>query len=240
MEFSDAPVLQYQNVAIFQDHALILNDVNFAIRKGEFVYLVGRTGSGKSSLMKSIYADLKIKSGLADVAGFDLTKIKSSKIPMLRRKIGIVFQDFQLLSDRNVSDNLLFVLKATGWDNRQKMKARVNEVLLRVGLTSTSDKYPLQLSGGEQQRVVIARALLNEPALLIADEPTGNLDPEVSEGIMRLFLEINKSGTSILMATHNLHFLEQFPARVLVCKDRKIEERITESTIDSYQSSEIN
>jgi cell division transport system ATP-binding protein len=225
MEFSDAPVLLYQNVAIFQDQALILSDVNFNIRKGEFVYLVGRTGSGKSSLMKSIYADLKIKSGMADVAGFDLTKIKTSKIPLLRRKIGIVFQDFQLLSDRNVADNLFFVLKATGWDNKAKMKARIQDVLLRVGLNSVSDKYPLQLSGGEQQRIVIARALLNEPSLLIADEPTGNLDPEVAEGIMKLFLEINKSGTSILMATHNLAFLEQFPARVLVCKDGKIEER---------------
>jgi cell division transport system ATP-binding protein len=229
MEFSDAPVLQYQNVSVFHDKVHVLSGVNFAIKKGEFVYLVGRTGSGKSSLMKSIYADLKVKSGMADVAGFDLTKIKSSKIPLLRRKIGIVFQDFQLLSDRSVIENLYFVLKATGWTNKPKMKARANDVLLRVGLNSVGDKYPLQLSGGEQQRVVIARALLNEPTLLIADEPTGNLDPEVAEGIMKLFLEINKSGTSILMATHNLAFLNQFPARVLVCKDGEINERIAEN-----------
>jgi len=228
MEFSDAPVLEYQNVSIFHDKVQVLSGVNFAIKKGEFTYLVGRTGSGKSSLMKSIYADLKIKSGMADVAGFDLTKIKSSKIPLLRRKIGIVFQDFQLLSDRSVIENLYFVLKATGWTSKAKMKARANDVLLRVGLDSVADKYPLQLSGGEQQRVVIARALLNEPTILIADEPTGNLDPEVAEGIMKLFLEINKSGTSILMATHNLAFLNQFPARVLVCKDGEINERIAE------------
>jgi cell division transport system ATP-binding protein len=228
MEFSDAPVLEYQNVSIFHDKVQVLSGVNFAIKKGEFVYLVGRTGSGKSSLMKSIYADLKVKSGMADVAGFDLTKIKSSKIPLLRRKVGIVFQDFQLLSDRSVIENLYFVLKATGWTSKPKMKARANDVLLRVGLDSVSDKYPLQLSGGEQQRVVIARALLNEPTILIADEPTGNLDPEVAEGIMKLFLEINKSGTSILMATHNLSFLNQFPARVLVCKDGEINERIAE------------
>ena len=228
MEFSDAPVLEYQNVSIFHDKVQVLSGVNFAIKKGEFTYLVGKTGSGKSSLMKSIYADLKIKSGMADVAGFDLTKIRSSKIPMLRRKIGIVFQDFQLLSDRSVIENLYFVLKATGWTSKAKMKARANDVLLRVGLDSVADKYPLQLSGGEQQRVVIARALLNEPTILIADEPTGNLDPEVAEGIMKLFLEINKSGTSILMATHNLAFLNQFPARVLVCKDGEINERIAE------------
>ena len=228
MEFSDAPVLEYQNVSIFHDKVQVLSGVNFAIKKGEFVYLVGKTGSGKSSLMKSIYADLKVKSGMADVAGFDLTKIKSSKIPLLRRKIGIVFQDFQLLSDRSVIENLYFVLKATGWTSKAKMKARANDVLLRVGLDSVSDKYPLQLSGGEQQRVVIARALLNEPTILIADEPTGNLDPEVAEGIMKLFLEINKSGTSILMATHNLAFLKQFPARVLVCKDGEINEQISE------------
>ena len=228
MEFSDAPVLEYQNVSIFHDKVQVLSGVSFSIKKGEFIYLVGRTGSGKSSLMKSIYADLKIKSGMADVAGFDLTKIKSSKIPLLRRKIGIVFQDFQLLSDRSVIENLYFVLKATGWTSKPKMKARAHDVLLRVGLDSVADKYPLQLSGGEQQRVVIARALLNEPTILIADEPTGNLDPEVAEGIMRLFLEINKSGTSILMATHNLAFLNQFPARVLVCKDGEINERISE------------
>jgi cell division transport system ATP-binding protein len=196
------------------------------LSKGEFVYLVGRTGSGKSTLMKSIYADIKVNSGMAYVAGFDLLKLKSSQVPLLRRKIGIVFQDFQLLSDRTVAENLYFVLRATGWTQKGKMKARVTDVLLRVGLSSSLEKYPLQLSGGEQQRVVIARALLNEPTILIADEPTGNLDPEVAEGIMKLFLEINKSGTAVLMATHNLAFLKQFPARVLECKDGRIEERV--------------
>lgn len=224
MEFTDTPVLHYQDVSLFHDKVQVLSGVNISLAKGDFAFLVGRTGSGKSTLMKSIYADLHIKSGKADVAGFDLTKIGSSKIPMLRRKIGIVFQDFQLLLDRTVVENLYFVLKATGWTNKSKMKVRVNDVLLRVGLTSSHDKYPLQLSGGEQQRVVIARALLNEPQLLIADEPTGNLDPEVAEGIMKLFLDINKAGTSILMATHNLGFLKQFPARVLVCKDGSITE----------------
>jgi len=224
MEFSSAPVLDYKEVSVYYDDTLILNNVNFAISKGEFVYLVGRTGSGKSTLLKSIYADVRIKQGKAQVAGFDLLKVRSRKIAYLRRKIGIVFQDFQLLSDRNVFENLAFVLKATGWGNTNKIRARVHDVLLRVGLSSVHDKYPLQLSGGEQQRVVIARALLNEPQLLIADEPTGNLDTEVAEGIMRLFLEINKSGTSILMATHNTTFLQQFPARVLVCKDGSIME----------------
>lgn len=226
MEFSSEPILQYKDVNVFYDTKPVLNDVSFMLSKGEFVYLVGRTGSGKSTLMKSIYADIKVNSGMAYVAGFDLLKLKSSQVPLLRRKIGIVFQDFQLLSDRTVADNLYFVLRATGWTQKGKMKARVTDVLLRVGLSSSLEKYPLQLSGGEQQRVVIARALLNEPTILIADEPTGNLDPEVAEGIMKLFLEINKSGTAVLMATHNLAFLKQFPARVLECKDGRIEERV--------------
>ena len=225
MEFSNEPVLQYQDVAVSYGKIPVLSGVSFVMSKGEFVYLVGRTGSGKSTLMKSIYADLKIKKGKANVAGFDLTKLKSSKVPMLRRKIGIIFQDFQLLSDRTVAENLYFVLRATGWSSTAKMKARVSDVLLRVGLNTSFDKYPLQLSGGEQQRVVIARALLNEPTVLIADEPTGNLDPEVAEGIIKLFLEINKSGTAILMATHNFSFLQQFPARVLECKEGGIFER---------------
>jgi cell division transport system ATP-binding protein len=226
MEFSSEPILQYKDVNVFYDTKPVLNDVSFMLSKGEFVYLVGRTGSGKSTLMKSIYADIKVNSGMAYVAGFDLLKLKSSQVPLLRRKIGIVFQDFQLLSDRTVAENLYFVLRATGWTQKGKMKARVTDVLLRVGLSSSLEKYPLQLSGGEQQRVVIARALLNEPTILIADEPTGNLDPEVAEGIMKLFLEINKSGTAVLMATHNLAFLKQFPARVLECKDGRIEERV--------------
>ncbi len=225
MEFSNAPILAYEHVYLHHGDICVLSDVTFSIGKGEFVYLIGRTGSGKSSLMKSIYADLPIKSGTADVGGFNLVKLPSRKIPLLRRKLGIVFQDFQLLLDRTVADNLYFVLRATGWTNKAKMKARVHDVLLRVGLSSSLTKYPLQLSGGEQQRVVIARALLNEPQLLIADEPTGNLDPEVAEDIIKLFIDINKVGTAILMATHNLPFLERYPAKVLVCKDGTIEEQ---------------
>lgn len=222
MEFSNKPVLNYENVYIHHGDICTLSDVTFSIGKSEFVYLIGRTGSGKSSLMKSIYADLPIKSGLAEVAGFNIAKLPSRKVPILRRKLGIVFQDFQLLLDRTVADNLYFVLRATGWTNKAKMKARVHDVLLRVGLSSSLTKYPLQLSGGEQQRVVIARALLNEPQLLIADEPTGNLDPEVAEDIIKLFIDINKVGTAILMATHNMQFLDRFPARTLVCKEGTI------------------
>jgi cell division transport system ATP-binding protein len=225
MEFSNAPVLNYHQVSIHHGDICTLSDVTFSIGKGEFVYLIGRTGSGKSSLMKSIYADLPIVSGSAEVATFNLTKLPSRKVPLLRRKLGIVFQDFQLLLDRTVADNLYFVLKATGWKNKAKMVARVHDVLLRVGLSTSLTKYPLQLSGGEQQRVVIARALLNEPQLLIADEPTGNLDPEVADDILKLFIEINKVGTGILMATHNLQFLERYPARTLVCKEGSIHEK---------------
>lgn len=225
MEFTDTPVLTYTNVSVYHGDVCTLKDVNVTIGKGEFIYLIGRTGSGKSSLMKSIYADLPLKTGSAEVAGINLVKISSSKVSLLRRKLGIVFQDFQLLLDRNVAENLYFVLRATGWTNKAKMKARVHDVLLRVGLSSSLSKYPLQLSGGEQQRVVIARALLNEPQLLIADEPTGNLDPEVADDIIRLFFDINKSGTAILMATHNLQFLERYPSKVWVCKENTIQER---------------
>jgi len=220
--FSNDPVVHVQNASIFQDDRAVLSDLSFEIQKSEFVYLVGRTGSGKSSLLKTLYADLSLKHGEIITAGFNIRDIKSNQVPLLRRKLGIIFQDFQLLNDRTVAENLMFVMKATGWTDTTKMKARVNEVLIHVGLGPIEKKMPHQLSGGEQQRVVIARALLNEPMILLADEPTGNLDPEVSQGIMKIFQQINKSGTAILMATHSYGLIRRFPARVLKCEDGKV------------------
>ncbi|MBO9701340.1 MAG: ATP-binding cassette domain-containing protein [Sporocytophaga sp.] len=220
MTFSSEPVVSVKDLSIYQEDRLILDNISFEISKGEFVYLIGRTGSGKSSLLKSLYADLPFEKGSINVAGYDLTKTKRAKIPYLRRKIGIIFQDFQLLHDRNISDNLLFVMKATGWKDNAAMKARLSEVLMRVGLGAASFKLPHQLSGGEQQRIVIARALINEPLILFADEPTGNLDPEVAEEIFNLFKEINNSGTAVLMATHNYELINKFPNRILKIKDR--------------------
>lgn len=222
MLFSDQTVIDIENADIFQEGKLVLDDVSFSMNKGEFVYLIGRTGSGKSSLLKTLYADLPKPKGKVKVVGYDIPSLKKSKVPDLRRKVGIIFQDFQLLNDRSVYDNLLFVLKATGWKDSAKIKNRIQDVLMRVGLSNIAAKMPHQLSGGEQQRVVIARALLNEPALLIADEPTGNLDPEVGEEILKLFIEINKQGTAILMATHNHHFIIRFPARTLRVDQGKI------------------
>lgn len=224
MSFSDEPVVNVTKANIFQDHATVLSELDFEIGKGEFVYLVGRTGSGKSSLLKTLYGDLPLRLGDIKVVGYDIRGIKPAEVPFLRRKIGIVFQDFELFYDRSVAENLYFVMKATGWKDKAKMKSRLAEVLMRVGLGAIANKMPHQLSGGEQQRVVIARALINEPQILFADEPTGNLDPEVSEGIMKLFLEINKSGTAVIMATHNHHFIEQFPARVLKCESGKMKD----------------
>jgi cell division transport system ATP-binding protein len=220
--FSSEPVVKVTSATIFQDHSSILSDISFEIEKGEFVYIVGRTGSGKSSLLKTLYADLPLRLGDIHVAGFGIRDLRSSKVPLLRRKVGIIFQDFQLFSDRTVADNLMFVLRATGWVDSAKMKARMAEVLMQVGLGSVEKKMPHQLSGGEQQRVVISRALLNEPVILIADEPTGNLDPEVSTGIMKLFQQINKSGTAVLMATHSYGLIKKFPARVLKCENGKL------------------
>ncbi|MBV6644857.1 MAG: ATP-binding cassette domain-containing protein [Cyclobacteriaceae bacterium] len=222
MSFSQEPVLDIANATIFQDNTTVLSSINCQVGKGEFVYLIGRTGSGKSSLLKTLYADLPLRLGDIRVAGYGIRQIKAKEVPFLRRKIGIVFQDFELFYDRTVAENLQFVMKATGWRDKAKVKSRMAEVLMRVGLGSVSNKMPHQLSGGEQQRVVIARALINEPQILFADEPTGNLDPEVSEGIFKLFLEINKSGTAILMATHNHFFLQKYPARVLKCESGKL------------------
>ncbi len=219
MDFSTKPVLQVNQATIFQGVDPVLTNVNFSVEQHEFVFLIGRTGSGKSSLLKTLYADLPLKSGVVEIAGFNLTTIKTKEVPFLRRKIGIIFQDFQLFGDRSVAENLAFVMKATGWTDMEKIKDRMAEVLLLVGLNNASSKMPHQLSGGEQQRVVIARALLNNPSILLADEPTGNLDPDVADGIFRLFQEINKNGTAILMATHNHELLRKYPYRVLKCEN---------------------
>ncbi len=224
MSFSTDPIVSVKEASIFQENQTVLSDISFELEKGELAFIVGRTGSGKSSLLKTMYADLPLRLGEIIIAGYNITKIKRKEVPMLRRKLGIIFQDFQLLPDRTVSENLYFVMKATGWKDRTKMKKRLAEVLIQVGLGAVDTKMPHQLSGGEQQRVVIARAIINEPLLLIADEPTGNLDPEVSDGIFKLFLEINKSGTAILMATHDHAIIGNHPARILKCEHGKIKD----------------
>ncbi|GHM98706.1 phosphonate ABC transporter ATP-binding protein [Cytophagales bacterium WSM2-2] len=220
--FSTDPVVRVREASVFQGKSTVLDNITFEIEKGEFVFLIGRTGSGKSSLLKTMYADLPLRLGDIDVAGYNIRGIKNNEVPMLRRKVGIIFQDFQLLQDRSISENLIFVMKATGWSDNAKMKNRLAEVLMQVGLGSVEKKMPHQLSGGEQQRVVIARALINEPVILIADEPTGNLDPEVSNGILKVFQQINRSGTAILMATHSYGLIKKFPARILKCHEGKL------------------
>lgn len=218
-----APIITYSHVDLYQSAGLILKDINFEINEGDFIYLIGKTGTGKSSLIKSMYADVPVTTGSAIVCGYDLTKIKNKDIPYLRRKLGIVFQDFQLLADRSASQNLEFVLKATGWENKATLQSRIDEVLNEVGLTGKGNKMIYQLSGGEQQRLVIARALLNNPPVLIADEPTGNLDPETSNEIMNLLIRINREhNTAILMATHNYSVIEKFPATIFNCANGSI------------------
>lgn len=228
MDFSTLPVLSMTQATIFQGENPVLSDVTFSVEQHEFVFLIGRTGSGKSSLLKTLYADLPLQSGLAEVVGYSLSQIKDKEVPFLRRKIGIIFQDFQLFTDRSVHENLAFVLKATGWTDPILIKERIGEVLVQVGLLESLTKMPHQLSGGEQQRVVIARALLNNPSILLADEPTGNLDPDVADGIFKLFQDINKKGTAILMATHNHELLRKYPYRVLKCEKGKL----LDSTMD--------
>ena len=219
-----AKIIEYRHVEVFRKELLVLKNVDFSLEEGQFVYLIGRVGSGKSSLMKTMYAEIPIETGEALIFDYDLMRIKRKDIPMLRRQIGIVFQDFQLLSDRSVYDNLLFVLKATGWKNKADIDERIAQVLKEVGMSNKSYKMPHELSGGEQQRIAIARALLNRPKLILADEPTGNLDNETGCQIMNLLPTISREGTAIIMATHNIQLTEQFPARVIRCEDKRIVE----------------
>ena len=220
------PIIELINASIFQNNMCVLENVNIEVAKGDFVFLIGRTGSGKSSLIKILYGDLTLKRGIGNVLGFDLLKISQKQIPFLRRKIGVVFQDFKLLSDRNIYDNLKFVLQATGWRNKDDIKKRITEVLNEVGLFEIEKKYPFELSGGEQQRTAIARALLNTPELIIADEPTGNLDPQTSNEIMGVFKRLHKQGMAVFMATHDYNMIVKFPGKIFKCDSRKVFEVI--------------
>jgi cell division transport system ATP-binding protein len=218
-------VIKFEKAVIFQDDRPVIGNLDLEINKGEFVYLLGRTGSGKSSLLKTMYGDLPLTQGSATVAGYSLNNLKRSEIPFLRRKLGIVFQDFQLLSDRNLYDNLKFVMKATGWKEESRIKAKVSEVLKKVGLDGKEQKMPHELSGGEQQRVSIARALVNDPEIILADEPTGNLDPDTSEEILKLLKQISDSGSSVIFATHDMLVYQKFKSRTLVCENGELKDK---------------
>lgn len=219
-------IIKLNNVDIFQQAHLVLSNVNLHIDKGDFVWLIGQTGSGKSSLLKVIYGDLGIKAGTGHACGYELSKLPSRDIPYLRRKLGIVFQDFQLLTDRTIEQNLNFVMRATGWTDKKLIAEKALDVLEKVGLRSKLKKMPHELSGGEQQRVVIARALLNDPEIILADEPTGNLDPETSEEIVLLLKQISQSGTAVLVATHDYHIIRAFPSRIIKCENGKVLEDV--------------
>ncbi|NBW27170.1 MAG: ATP-binding cassette domain-containing protein [Flavobacteriaceae bacterium] len=213
------PILSLKNVTIYQEQRVILTNVNLEVNQGEFIYLIGKTGSGKSSFMKTLYADLPLSEGQSNIVNFDLATLKEDDIPFLRRKLGIVFQDFKLLPDRTVNENMIFVLKATGWIDPVDMQNKIDEVLDKVDMKSFASKMPHQLSGGEQQRVAIARALLNDPELILADEPTGNLDPQTSIEVMEVLRKINASGKTIIMATHDYALLMKYPSKTLKCED---------------------
>ncbi|MDO7174081.1 cell division ATP-binding protein FtsE [Mariniflexile sp. AS56] len=216
------PILELKNASIYQGDSLVLSNVNVEINKGDFVYLIGKTGTGKSSFMKTLYGDLPLTEGEGHIVDFDLKTLKEKDIPYLRRKLGVVFQDFKLLSDSTINENLLFVLRATGWKDKNEMNNRVEEVLSKVDMKTKGFKYPHALSGGEQQRVAIARALLNNPELILADEPTGNLDPQTSIEVMEVLQEINKNGNTILMATHDYALLLKYPSKTLKCDDSQV------------------
>ena len=215
-------VLSLKNVTIYQEKKVILSQINLEVKEGEFLYIIGKTGTGKSSFMKTLYGDLPLTEGTGNIVGYDLVNLKEDDIPFLRRKIGIVFQDFQLLHDRSVNKNMLFVLKATGWTDEKAMQDKIDEVLEKVGLKGIANKMPHQLSGGEQQRVAIARALLNDPELILADEPTGNLDPQTSIEVLDVLRKINETGKTVIMATHDYAMLMKFPSKTLKCEDAKI------------------
>ena len=215
-------IIELANATIYQRDNIILSNVTFSIGKGEFVYLIGKTGSGKSSLLKTLYAELPSDEGIVNVAGFDLTDISRKEIPYLRRKLGIVFQDFQLLDDRDVEANLEFVLRATGWYDEEEISCRIDEVLEKVGLKNKRKSMPYNLSGGERQGVAIARALLNDPDVILADEPTGNLDPETTLDVLKVLLKIAESGTAVLMATHNYGLIQKYPGRILKCENHQV------------------
>ena len=222
MQIMSQSILSLRNATIYQEGKTILSDVNLEVNQGEFIYIIGKTGSGKSSLLKTLYADLELKEGAGHVVDFDLATLKESDIPFLRRRIGIVFQDFKLLPDRTVKDNMLFVLKATGWTDNTEMLQKIDEVLDKVGMKDFANKMPHQLSGGEQQRVAIARALLNDPELILADEPTCNLDPQTSPEVLEVLRKINENGKTVLMSTHDYALLVKFPFKTLKCEDAKI------------------
>lgn len=223
-------IIDLENASITQNDGIILTNVDFKVSKGDFIYLIGKVGSGKSSIIRTLNAELPFKDGIGVIAGYDLKKIKKRQIPYLRRKLGVVFQDFQLLNDRDVYNNLLFVLKSTGWKKKVEIIEQINEVLDKVGLKDKIYKMPHQLSGGEQQRIVIARALLNDPVIILADEPTGNLDPETSESIMKTLVDINKSGCTVIMATHNYPLIKKFPGRTLKCENASVTECFDNNT----------
>jgi cell division transport system ATP-binding protein len=218
------PILQLKNASIYQGDNLVLSNVNVEINKGDFVYLIGKTGSGKSSFMKTLYGDLSLTEGEGRIVEYDLKTLKEDDIPFLRRKLGVVFQDFKLLTDRTINENLLFVLRATGWKDKTDMDKRVEDVLAKVDMKTKGFKFPHELSGGEQQRIAIARALLNNPELILADEPTGNLDPQTSIEVMEVLQEINKNGNTILMATHDYALLLKYPSKTLKCDDNQVYE----------------
>ncbi|QBZ97830.1 cell division ATP-binding protein FtsE [Flavobacterium sangjuense] len=215
-------VLSLKNVTIYQENKVILSQINLDVKQGEFLYIIGKTGTGKSSFMKTLYGDLPLTVGSGYIVGYDLLNLKEDEIPFLRRKIGIVFQDFQLLPDRSVNENMLFVLKATGWTDKTEMQVKIDDVLQRVGMIGLTNKMPHQLSGGEQQRVAIARALLNDPELILADEPTGNLDPQTSAEVLGVLKKINDNGKTVIMATHDYAVIMKFPAKTLKCEDSTI------------------
>ena len=219
-------IIEIENATIFHHYKTILNNVSLKLNKGDFIYIIGKTGSGKSSLLKTLYSDIPLKMGKIIIDGDEINKIKKSQLPYLRRKIGIVFQDFQLFQDRNAYENIKFVMDSTGWIDKTKINDRINYLLEKVGLANKLKNYPYELSGGEQQRLVIARALVNEPKLIIADEPTGNLDPEIAENILKLLIDINNSGTTIIMTTHNYNLIKKYKKKTYQCIDGNFKEII--------------